>query len=406
MLRCGLLGKTLGHSYSPQIHAELGGYAYKLYEKAPGELEDFLKSGSFDGLNVTIPYKKTVVPYCAALSDTARALGSVNTLVRRPDGTLRGDNTDFFGFTHLVRASGVSPAGKKALVFGSGGASATVTAALAALGASPVVISRHGPDNYGNLGRHRDAQLVVNTTPVGMYPNNGAAAADLTCFPLCEAVFDIIYNPARTALLLQAETLGIPAFGGLPMLVAQAKRSCELFTGAPVPDAEIGRIEALLRRQMQNVVLIGMPGCGKTTVGRELARALGREFVDADEELVKNTGLPIPEFFRRYGEDAFREKETEILSALGRRSGLVLATGGGCVTRAENYPLLHQNGVIVWLRRDIRLLPTAGRPLSEKSGLSDLLRARAPLYEKFADFSADNAAPPLRTAQKIKEALA
>ena len=177
MLRCGLLGKTLGHSYSPQIHAELGGYAYKLYEKAPGELEDFLKSGSFDGLNVTIPYKKTVVPYCAALSDTARALGSVNTLVRRPDGTLRGDNTDFFGFTHLVRASGVSPAGKKALVFGSGGASATVTAALAALGASPVVISRHGPDNYGNLGRHRDAQLVVNTTPVGMdeffAPNNG-----------------------------------------------------------------------------------------------------------------------------------------------------------------------------------------------------------------------------------------
>jgi shikimate dehydrogenase len=406
VLRCGLLGEKLGHSYSPRIHAQLGDYEYKLYEKSPEELESFLQSGSFDGLNVTIPYKKAVVPYCAELSPEARTLGSVNTLVRRLDGSLYGANTDYFGFLHLVSLSGISPNGKKALVFGSGGASVTVAAVLKSLGAEPVVISRHGPDNYENLDKHKDARIVVNTTPLGMYPNTGAAAADLTLFPHCEAVFDIVYNPARTALLLQAEALGIPCFGGLSMLVAQAKKSSEYFTGKKIPDSEIGRIEKLLRREMLNVVLIGMPGCGKSTVGRELARAMGREFADADEELVKKTGLPIPEFFRRYGEAAFREQETQVLKDLGKRSGLVLATGGGCVTRPENYPLLHQNGVIVWLRRNLSLLPRAGRPVSQAGDLGELYRSRQPLYERFADLAVDNSLPPLRTADAILEAFA
>lgn len=230
MMRCGLLGEKLGHSYSPAIHAELADYAYRLYEVAPDALAAFLTGGDFDALNVTIPYKKAVIPYCAGLSPIAQKLGSVNVLVRRPDGTLYGDNADAFGFAYLVRHSGVDIAGKKALVLGNGGASATVQAVLAQLGARVTVISRSGEDNYTNLGRHADAQVIVNTTPVGMYPHTGKAAVDLRQFPQCALVLDVVYNPARTALLLQAETLGIPCAGGLYMLVAQAKRSCEVFT--------------------------------------------------------------------------------------------------------------------------------------------------------------------------------
>ena len=220
MLRCGLLGETLGHSYSPMIHHELGEYDYRLFEIPKEDLDAFLRSDRWDGLNVTIPYKKAVVPYCAELSEAAERLQSVNTLVRRPDGTLYGDNTDLFGFLYMVRRSGIDPAGKKALVLGSGGASVTVKAALEQLGAAVTVISRSGPDNYDHLDRHADAQIIANTTPVGMYPRNGAAAVDLRLFPQCEGVLDIVYNPARTALLLQAEELGIPHAGGLSMLVA------------------------------------------------------------------------------------------------------------------------------------------------------------------------------------------
>ena len=274
MLRCGLLGGKLGHSYSPAIHHELGDYAYRLYEKTPDELPAFLTGGSFDGLNVTIPYKKAVMPYCAALSETAQRVGCVNTLVRRADGTFYGDNTDVFGFERMLHTTGVRPAGKKALVFGSGGASATACDVLGRAGAQVVCISRSGADNYENLSRHRDAQILVNTTPLGMYPNNGAAPADLRAFPHCACVLDVIYNPARTALLLQAEALGIPHAGGLEMLVAQAARSSELFTGRAVPDGRIAEITKKTALSMQNIVLIGMPGCGKSMVGRLLAEPI------------------------------------------------------------------------------------------------------------------------------------
>ena len=406
MLRCGLLGRTLGHSYSPAIHAELGDYEYKLYEKEPQELAAFLQSGEFDALNVTIPYKKDVMAYCAELSPAARRIGSVNTLVRRKDGTLYGDNTDADGFAYMVKTSGVGVAGKKALVFGSGGASVTACDVLKTLGASSVtVISRSGPDNYENLDRHADAEILVNTTPVGMYPKNGVSPVDLTKFPNCCGVFDVVYNPARTALLLQAEKLGVRHAGGLPMLVAQARRASELFTGSQIANAEIVRIERKLAREMQNIILVGMPGCGKSVVGAALAKRLGRPLLDSDALVTQTAKTPIPEIFRMQGEGAFRALETQALRELGRRSGAVIATGGGSVLREENYDLLHQNGVIVWLRRALSALPIDGRPVSQSVALDELYRTREPRYRRFADCIVDNCGSVDDAVNKIMEAL-
>ena len=405
-MKCGLLGEKLGHSYSPQIHAELADYEYKLYEKAPDEVEDFVRHGDWHGLNVTIPYKKTVIPFCDELSETARAIGSVNTLLKRPDGTIFGDNTDAFGFeTLLTQTLKADISGWKALVLGTGGASVTVCAMLRKRGAQVVPISRSGKDNYTNLEWHRDAKLLVNTTPVGMYPKNGASLVDLGVFPKLEAVLDVVYNPARTALLLQAEKRGIPCAGGLTMLVAQAKRSAEIFLAHALPDGEIARITRQLARQMQNVILIGMPGSGKSTVGRLLAEKLGRPLLEADKELEKAAGMSIPVIFANEGEAGFRKRETRILSDLGKQSGTVISTGGGCVTREENYPLLHQNGVIVWIRRDLNCLAREGRPLSLNADLSAMYAVRAPLYERFADFAVDNDGNAEDTVNLILEVL-
>ena len=405
MLRCGLLGEKLGHSYSPAIHALLGEYEYRLYEKSPAEVEDFLRAGQFDGLNVTIPYKKTVLPLCAELSEEARAIGSVNTLVRRADGTLYGDNTDAWGFRNLLSDAGIDPRGQKALVLGSGGASVMAVHVLRTLGAASVtVISRSGPDNYGNLDRHADAELIVNTTPVGMYPNNGAAPVDLTHFPRCRGVADVVYNPARTALLLQAEALGIPHSGGLGMLVGQALRSSEQFQGRSLDLSLVASITEKLRRESGNIILIGMPGCGKSTLAARLRELTGRRVLDADERVAQLAGKSIPEIFAEGGEAAFRKWETTALAELGRESGAILATGGGCVTREENYPLLHQNGTIFWLRRDTALLPREGRPLSENADLSAMYARRAPLYARFADRVIDNDGAVDETARRILEA--
>ena len=391
MKRCGLLGERLGHSYSPAIHAMLGDYEYRLYECPRDKLGDFLKARDFDGLNVTIPYKKAVLPYCAELSPMAAAIGSVNTLLRRPDGSLYGDNTDAFGFESLLRHAGLGPAGRKCLVLGSGGASATVQAVLRQLGAGSVtVISRGGEDNYDNLAKHAGAQIIANTTPVGMYPNNGQAAVDLAQFPQCEGVLDVVYNPARTALLLQAEKLGIPCAGGLYMLVAQAKRSSELFTGSAIPDSEIARIEKVLSGQMKNIVLVGMPSSGKSTLAAALGRKLGRPVYEADALIEQEAGMDIPAIFAQYGEGHFRALETEILSRLGKLSGAVISTGGGCVTREENYDLLHQNGTIVWLQRGTEKLDKTGRPLSLKNDLNEMYQKREPMYRRFADAAVDN----------------
>jgi len=388
-MKCGLLGRKLGHSYSPQIHNLLGDYAYCLYEKEPEEIEIFLKQGDFSGLNVTIPYKKAVIPYLDELTPQASTLGAVNTIVRR-DGHLIGHNTDYFGFKAMTQMLPVDLAEKKVLVLGSGGASNTAAAVLKEHGANVVIISRNGEDNYHNLARHRDAQIIVNTTPVGMYPNTGASPVDLDLFPDLQGVLDVIYNPSRTQFLMDAEKRSIPIVNGLLMLVAQAKEASEWFTGSLIPDSRIQNIYDILNEQMANLILIGMPGCGKSTVGRLVAEALNKTFVDADEKIVEEAGKTIPEIFAQSGEEGFRNWETQILSDLGRQSGLVIATGGGCVTKSRNYDLLHQNGRIFWLQRDIGSLPRDGRPLSLSADLNRMYTERRSLYEAFCDVRINN----------------
>ena len=406
MMKCGLLGRKLSHSYSPQIHAMLGEYEYLLYEKEPEELDEFLASGSPDALNVTIPYKKAVLPFCSKLSDTAQAIGSVNTMKKLPDGTWYGDNTDAFGFENLLLSNKMDVAGHKVLVLGSGGASVTVCAVLKKLGAREVVvISRSGDNNYTNLSRHADAQFLVNATPVGMYPCNGEKAVDLSCFPLLKGVADVVYNPARTALLLQAEELGIPCVSGLRMLVAQAKRSSEIFTGTAIADSEITRITASLQNEMMNIVLIGMPGAGKSRCAEALGAILNRPVVETDAAIEKAAGKTIPAIFAADGEDAFRALESSALAEAGKRSGIIISTGGGCITRAENYNLLHQNGHIFWLQRNISLLAKDGRPISLRSDLNELYAARRPLYERFADTVIDNNGSIENTVSRILEVL-
>lgn len=399
-MKCGLLGRKLGHSYSPQIHALLGNYSYQLFEKEPEEIGDFLKNGDFTGLNVTIPYKKEVIPFLDELSPAAARLGAVNTIVRR-DGKLIGHNTDYFGFRWLVQESGLQVAGKKALVLGSGGASNTAAAVLQELGATVIVISRSGENNYGNLDRHSDAAVIANTTPVGMYPNTGKSALSLEGFPRLEGVLDAVYNPARTQILLDAERRGLAAVNGLWMLVAQAKESAEWFTGEEIPDSRIAKIHHALRLQMENIILIGMPGCGKTSVGQQLAQKLGKKFVDADESLEARVCRKITDIIPNDGEAAFREMESETLAELGKQSGLVIATGGGCVTQPQNYPLLHQNGTIFWLKRELDKLPTDGRPLSQKGTLGQMYEARMPLYRRFADAAISNDGSITETASAI-----
>lgn len=390
--RCGLLGRKLGHSYSPAIHAALGDYDYDLHE-VPNEedLEKFLKETPFDGLNVTIPYKVAVMAHCATLSPRAEAIGSVNTLVRRPDGTLHGDNTDDAGFTAMVEESGVDPAGKTCVVLGSGGASRTVVAVLKRMGAKRVVVvSRRGEDHYGNLARHADAALLVNATPVGMYPDVDASPVeDLSVFPKLEAVLDLIYNPPKTKLLADAEKRGIRTVNGLRMLVVQAAVASELWGCSDYDPKRCAAIEAAIRLGEENLWLVGMPGVGKTTVGGLLGEALGRPFVDLDAEIERVAGMPIPEIFRTRGEAGFREIEAEAAMTASRGRGTVIATGGGTVLREANRRAMRESGTVVWLQRDLSRLPTEGRPLSEAKGVEKLYAEREPIYRAAAHLEVD-----------------
>ena len=389
----GLLGEKLGHSFSPQIHRELGGYEYALMEIRREDLPAFFAARDFKAINVTIPYKEAVLPWMDSLSEAAEKIGSVNTVVKDDDGALHGFNTDYYGFTQMVYRSRIAISGRKCLVLGSGGASKTVRTVLGDLGAEKIVtISRSGPDNYENIERHADAQVIVNATPVGMYPHNGVSPVELSCFPRLEGVLDLIYNPAKTVLLLEAEARGIPNLNGLYMLAAQAKQASELFQNIRIDDREIGRVNALISAQTANIVLIGMPGSGKTTVGRLVSEACGRPFIDTDSMIEERAGCTCGDYLRGRGEEAFRRLETEVLREAGRHTGCVIATGGGVVTRPENWNILRQNGVIFHLERPLEKLSRSGdRPLSfTPEKLQELWKARASLYENLRDYVVPN----------------
>ena len=404
-MRCGLLGRKLGHSYSPQIHALLDNYSYDLYEQEPDTLKQFFTNTDLNGLNVTIPYKKDVIPFCSKLSPIAQKLGSVNTIIKNQDGTFTGHNTDYYGFMSMLNRTGLDVANKKVLVLGSGGASVTVIAVLQQLKANVIQVSRSGKNNYTNLHLHNDTSVIVNATPVGMYPENGVSPVRISDFPKLEGVLDLIYNPARTQLLMDAEQHGLKWENGLWMLIAQAKESAEWFGNKQINDDKIQQIYDKLTMQMQNIVLIGMPGCGKSTIGKLIAEKTGRTFIDADQALAETAGKSIPEIFKAHGEPGFRKLESEVLRQLGKRSGCVIATGGGCVTKAENYASLHQNGKIIWIQRQLTQLPTEGRPLSQQNDINTMYQTRRPLYEAFSDVTVSNDDLPEIVADRILKLL-
>ena len=391
-----LLGEKLSHSYSPLIHSLLGNDDYALRELAPGELVDFLRERNFRGANVTIPYKVQALPFCDALSPEAEALGNVNTLVVEENGTLTGHNTDLYGILYMIARNGIEIKHKKVAILGSGGAARTAQSALLYLGARDVsIISRHGNMNYKRLYMmHDDIEVILNATPVGMYPRHaGDNPIDLDKFPHVTAVLDLIYNPNQTALLTQARVRGIRYENGLSMLVAQAAHAHELFTGERVPLDKIDTIVHTLRANLLNLVLIGMPGCGKSSIGREVAALMQREFVDIDEEIVRTAGMSIPDLFTNYGEPHFRDLEREAITSVSSRRGIVIATGGGAVLDRENVNALQSNGVIAFVTRALESLSTSGRPLSSglnQAALREMLDKREPFYVGAADFSIHN----------------
>lgn len=402
----GLLGEKLRHSYSPLIHSMLADYEYRLFELPPGDIENFLSGKEFSALNVTIPYKSAVIPFCGELSDTAKRTGSVNTILRK-NGVLYGDNTDYSGFLYLLTSGGIDVKSKKVCVLGSGGSSKTVCAVLTDAGARDItVISRSGENNYNNLDRHADADIIVNTTPVGMYPQNGTSPVCLKAFPACRGVVDLIYNPAKTALLLQAGHLGISNINGLPMLTAQAKQSAELFTGQKIDDGKIDAITRKIARLMINIILIGMPGSGKSTLGHIIAEKTGRVLLDTDDMITQREGRTPAAIIERDGEEAFRVIESAVIEEAGRSGGCVISTGGGAVTRAINHDRLRQNGFIAFVNRPPHLLAGDNRPLSADTDTRrKLYQKRLPLYRGLCDIETDAGGSLTETAHNIISAL-
>ena len=396
-----LLGEHLSHSFSPRIHSLLGDYSYGIMELSRDELGAFMKSSRFDFLNVTIPYKKEVIPYLSSLSPEAEKIGAVNTVKRTDNGLLIGYNTDYYGFDYTLRKSGISVDGAKVLVLGSGGASMPIKAVLSDRGAKNIItVSRSGENNYENISKHYDADIIINTTPVGMYPNNGERLINLSLFSSCRGVVDIIYNPLKTALLLDAEALGIPNSGGLSMLVAQAKRAAEIFTDKEIANEEIEKIINVISFEMSNIILVGMPGCGKSTVASALARLSDKTFIDCDDEFSKKFGISPSEAIQTLGEEKFRQMEHEVTLDVGKLTRCVIATGGGVITRRENYAPLHQNGKIFFIERPVEQLAVEGRPLSQSIGTNTLYEKRHPLYLEFSDYTVQNQSVT-DTAKKI-----
>ena len=382
----GLIGGKLGHSYSKIIHEQIADYTYELMPlPTEAEARAFMEKRTFAAINVTIPYKQLVIPYCDVVDPKAQAIGAVNTIVNR-DGKLYGYNTDYAGFAYLAKAHGVDFAGKTVLILGTGGTHSTVTAVCRDGGAKEILTaSRTGKDGalfYSEAMHRRDVQIVVNTTPCGMYPNVGQCLIDPKAFPRLEAVLDVIYNPFRTELLLRAEDCGVTAAGGFEMLVAQAVFAAEHFTGKTLDSAAIiPDVSRRLRHELANVSIIGMPGCGKSTVGAALAKRLGKKFVDLDAEIERRTGYTIPDIFAQEGEAAFRRYEADVLADIAKGNSQVIACGGGVIKNPANSRALRQNGPVLWVRRPLERLATGGRPLSKGgAALKQLEAERTPLY--------------------------
>ena len=403
----GLLGRKLGHSLSPQIHAHLCDYEYKLYPTEPENLDEFFSSTALKGYNITIPYKIEAFNRCDERSETAEKVGSVNTIIRRADGTLYGDNTDYFGFLYMAKKCNCDFSGKKVLILGSGGASLTVYHVAHDEGAREiVVVSRTGENNYDNISRHYDADIIVNTTPVGMYPNNGERLIDLSKFTKCQKALDLIYNPARTVFLLDAQKIGIDCINGLYMLVAQALRAAEIFTGESIPLSRIDVVYNAIISEQKNIVLVGMPGCGKSTCAALLSEQTGRDCVDTDALVIEASGEKIPDIFAKYGEAEFRNRETEAVRSAGKGANKIIATGGGAILREENRIALRENSTVIFLKAPVDNLATDGRPLSKDAEtLQKMLGQRLPLYIETADFTVEVDPDPEETVRRIIECV-
>ena len=402
-MKFGVLGKSLPHTYSPQIHKAFADYEYTVLERTEEQVHALFEGAEgLDGFNVTIPYKKLAASLCTELSDEVRELGAANTIVRLPDCGFKGYNTDVYGFTYMLESAGIEAAGKQCLILGTGGASVAVEYALKKMGAAKIdFCSRSGNINYENVyDLAADVQIVVNATPVGMFPNVDDPPVDLSRFTKLYAAADIVYNPSRTRFLQQAQALGLKNAGGLSMLVAQAWQASEIFKGTlrepqgphavvePVETTLINTVIKNLQDQMLNITLVGMPGCGKTTIGKKLAKKLGRTFIDLDIQFKEEYGTTPAQVISTKGEDEFRRMETLLAKKILPQSGLVIATGGGIVTRKENWFYLRANSKVCYLERPLNFLlrqDTSNRPLSRSTGIEELYKKRTPLYEQVCD---------------------
>ncbi|MBR7132490.1 MAG: AAA family ATPase [Clostridia bacterium] len=405
----GCIGEKLSHSFSKIIHNELCDYSYELMEIPKAELDAFMKRADFKAINVTIPYKQSVIPYLCEIDEQAQKIGAVNTIVNK-GGKLYGYNTDFLGLKALIEREKISLKNKKVLILGSGGTSKTAFSVAEALGASEIYrVSRGGGEGLINYTEaeeiHSDAQIIINTTPCGMYPNMGVAAVDIENFPKLSGVIDAVYNPLCSQLVVSAKKNGIPACGGLYMLVSQAVFAAEKFIEKAIPAEETERVYKKLLEEKQNLVLIGMPGCGKSTIGKALAHQLGKEFADSDEEIVKKAGISIPEIFARDGEKGFRQLESEVIAELSLRQSCVIATGGGAVLNGRNVELLKGNGKIVFIDRPVeQLVTTDDRPLSSnREMLEKRYNERYDIYCASADVRVDGAGDLQENINRVKE---
>ena len=411
-MKYGCIAEHLGHSFSALIHARLADYQYELCELSPCEVDSFMQARDFRAINVTIPYKQTVIPYLDEVDDIARRIGAVNTIVNR-DGKLYGYNTDFAGICALIERMGLNLSGKKVAILGTGGTSRTACAVAAHLGAAEILpvsrTARQGVIDYAALtSAHTDIEILINTTPVGMYPNISGIPVEPERFPRLCGVVDAVYNPLSTPLVMRARAMGIPAEGGLYMLVAQAAFAVEYFLDTTVPRSRIDEVYRDILCQKRNIVLVGMPGCGKTTLGRMLAERLGMSFEDSDDAIVRRTGTPIPEILAKQGETAFRDIESAVIrEEIAPRGGCVIATGGGAILREENVFCLKQNGILIFLDRPLdQIAATGDRPLSSnREMLETRYRERYPKYCACADIILPIGSNPEENAEKILQAL-